>query len=186
MSKKMLFGLLGIVGGGIVLYAVVASDIFPAAIVGSDVISTGEHTKQFVAAKQYYEAAAQANKVKLEPASFVAELRRASLDKLIENRLIQTEVRRAYPDAEAAAQQRVVVALPENDTNRTALKKIYGLSVPDFRRMVLLPEARREFLVQKMGGTEAAALIARLKKAARVMIFSPKFSWTGSEVKAGK
>ena len=69
-----------------------------------------------------------------------------------------------------------------------ASKKIYGLSEPDFKRLVLLPQAEKDLLTKhyEYNPAELENLLNDLAKNAQIKIYYPGYEWSDGEVRIKK
>lgn len=188
--RTKFFGILfGIVVLGAAAYLGVRSGFFPAVIVDGDFVSRARFETQLKAAIQYTETVAakdpSAGEVNL-PALRI-ELRRAVLDKLVEDTLVAHGARKKLGrtlDASIAGKLATVQDQIASDDFKAALSEFYGLGVADFREFVLVPQAERELLedVLRTEKSTAASWLDEARRAASVRILIRGLTWDGVQV----
>ena len=141
MKYKLSF--LAIMFFGLTAYYFVHNGYYPVAIVNSRMILARDFEREFNSALIYYQnALATYSDQKIDltrVADFVLELRRATLDNLIEDVLISNELKGRLGDS----LEKVLAELPSFNESAAAL---YGLTPSEFKERVLVPQAHREFL----------------------------------------
>src|SRR3989338_11359268 len=142
MKYKLAF--LAIMFSGLTAYLFVHNGYYPVAIVDSRMILARDFEREFNSALIYYQnALATYSDQKIDltrVADFVLELRRATLDNLIEDVLISNELKGRLGDS---LEKVLVEKLPSFNESAAAL---YGLTPSEFKERVLVPQAHREFL----------------------------------------
>ena len=139
------------VGAIVVAYLVFSAKVYPVATVNDIFISAKSFDLTASAATNYY---AQALKVyRLNTSStqeeFTSEMRRAALQSLIEDTLITAELQKTYEPTslEGAITKRVGDTLASStEITPEAIKTLFGLTMDDFKIMILAPRARQEIL----------------------------------------
>ncbi|MBI2075614.1 MAG: SurA N-terminal domain-containing protein, partial [Candidatus Harrisonbacteria bacterium] len=141
-------GFVAVVALGAGIFYVLHNGLYPVATVNGAVVTADEFQHTAVAALNFYvkakeRVAARQLTVEERDALF-DEIRRATLDKLVEESLIEAELKRRVGDATARAEEKLKAA--ERADFREAVPQLYGVSYDDFLALVLLPQARREVL----------------------------------------
>lgn len=182
MQYKVLF--LAIIFFGLLSYYFVHTDNYPTAYVNGRLIFKKEFTAYYNAALVYYQNALRATPEGLEQANtsdFLEEVRRAALDKLVENVLIYKELKRQIGGSLASL---IDQKIPEFNE---AVAGIYGLTPAQFKNLVLVPQAQREILESKFNGNDSIDdWLAKAKKSAKVLVFSATLKWSGERIEARK
>ena len=163
---------------------------YPVVIAHGNWISARDLSKEYGASRTYYTQTGVVRRLSDSfKSEFGSELVRSSLDRLVEYALIE----RAVSDLVGRAAKGVVAsklnALGLSDpVIAEATAKLYGLSTQEFTRMVLAPQARREVLVDYLNKEEndVDQWLTETKMSARVLVFSPDFSWDGKQVAVKK
>lgn len=167
---------------GLLVYFASIQGWYPIAIANSRIITARTLVRQTSAANQYYTTVL---KIQNLPAESLDEIKRAALDKLIENALIYSELL----EKESRANQLVSARLDQLNLDKQKIGEVsvalYGLSFSEFRDMVLLPEARKEILVDRLiagGQQDFAQWLADAKTKASVFILNNQFEWDGAKI----
>lgn len=179
-----------VVVAGLAGLFLVSLGYYPIAIVNGIFITARTFTKDYGAASMYY-----ANYLKIYrfPGSDAAplssdDIARAVMDQLIENALAaQGAEKEAGSDLENLVNEKINEAV-KNSQLENAAKTLYGLSLDDFKNEVLKPQAERDILTGRLflKGQNIDTWLADAKKSARVIFFSGRFRWNGTEVVNGK
>lgn len=120
-----------------------------------------------------------------ENSSILREIERDTLTFLIEDLIIQKEGRELHRAFEALSRERAAEALKRGgeDLSRAA-EFVYGLSLQEFRELILYPQARietaHEFLQES--GLDFEAWLANAKKSAKVRLMFVPYSWDGEAI----
>lgn len=185
--------LLVMVGVGVGGYFLIKGDIFPVAVVNSEVITNKTFERHIAALSQYYEVSkknAEANSSAVPQLPNVSDLQRATLYQLIEDALIASNFYSIVTDGDAAITRKLADAEKEMRTTKfqDSLRALYGLTVDEFRRFVLVPQAERELITDALRekGQEFDAWLASVQSNANVFILLRGFSWEKGELKAAK
>ena len=175
MKYKLAF--LAIMFSGLTAYLFVHNGYYPVAIVDSRMILARDFEREFNSALIYYQnALATYSDQKIDltrVADFVLELRRATLDNLIEDVLISNELKGRLGDS---LEKVLVEKLPSFNESAAAL---YGLTPSEFKERVLVPQAHREFLESYLVKEKSNLQdwLADSKGFASVYIFVGRFHW---------
>lgn len=173
---------------GLLGYYILHSGYYPIAIVNGELIGAYRLNKESSARYTYYTRTAAISGIDVrENNSFIVELRQSVLSGLIDETIINQELRKLFnSDIQAVAERRVGEHEAEIGELDTVASVLYGLSLEDFKKIVLVPQAKKDLLREKLAerGNDADKWIIDAKKSARVRIFSTRFSWNGAAVVA--
>ncbi len=171
---------------GIIYFASVFN-LYPVASVNGEMIWAGDLQKHVAAAMHYYEKASKnapaAEKEKLADPKFLVELRRVSLDALIENEVVEAGFLALGKQGEEDL-SRMIGNTTSSQALAPAISELYGLSPSDFTRLILVPQAQRNILsssliLQKVSLND---WILQKRKAADVSIFLASYQWQDGEL----
>ncbi|MBI2406187.1 MAG: SurA N-terminal domain-containing protein [Candidatus Harrisonbacteria bacterium] len=183
-------GLVLVVALGAGIFYVLHNGLYPVATVNGAVVTADEFQHTAVAALNFYvkakeRVAARQLTVEERDALF-DEIRRATLDKLVEESLIEAELKRRVGDATARAEEKLKAA--ERADFREAVPQLYGVSYDDFLALVLLPQARREVLNDALAAdaVDAQTWLANARETAQARIFLPALVWQNGTVEIAK
>lgn len=194
MRKQTVFIVFALMmGAGLSLFFGLRFKWYPVAFVNLQPVGARLLEQQTHAAQQYYEKAALTY-VKEKPANeaaVTAEIRRAVLDKLIENVIIADELaRRLGPRASEEVKKKVEALDYKTGEVAEAVRELYGLTVEQFRSMVLVPQAEREVLAEDMASDQEKITITewllKARASAKVNIIAHLFFWNGKQVEFKK
>lgn len=178
----LLFSL--VVGAGLAAAILVSMGYYPIALVNGGFITARQFVEDYAAISSYYGNFLEANGLaKDERGLAPVELELAALNGLIEKRLIGEGAR-----AEAGEDfGHLILKKLENfmrDTETQKAAEMLGLGEEEFEDLVLLPEAEKEILAGRLflRGEKFEDWLKTAKLEARVIIFSPRFSWNGGAV----
>lgn len=189
MNKKLIIflSLVIVVIGGI--FYLIASRSYPAALVNFSPVGYADFKKDTAAATQYYAKAletynrGQATLVNAPDVKM--EIERAVLDRLIENSLIEKELRKIMKsgDIENIINNKIEQAMSGVDVSKE-VEALYGLSLTDFKENVLKPQARQDALEGRfiLDNKNFSDWLKEARSKAQVLILIPNFSWNGEEV----
>ncbi len=191
MKNKYFLWFLGIVGIGLILFLVTSRGYYPIASVNDRVITGRQFKKNYRASTVYYLNVLKAynsefdpNTLDLKPIDFQVSV----LDKLIENALIDERVRAELGDG---FNQLLANRLEKfgNDTEfQRAAATLYGLDFGDVKREILVPQAERDLLADRLflKGEDIEKWLADARRSSEVKIYSGQFSWNGEGVEIRK
>ncbi|MBI3638501.1 hypothetical protein HY227_02045 [Candidatus Wolfebacteria bacterium] len=201
-NKKILLVIAGLATLLILLMVVYVFLIrnYPVALVNWHFVRSGDFQEDLAVAISYYGKADEAGNKETGIRADITdseeartEIKRAVLDKLIEDNLIEQELKKRIGDNDlkALVDKKIESAISGANIEKE-VKFIYGLSMKDFRKKILEPQAKSEILEGRLllennlpaGGFEEWLLGQRTK--AKVVVLLPGFSWNGKEVKAKK
>ncbi len=186
LRNIILLALILIIGIGVYF---VISGSYPVAFVGLKAIKARYFEKDYAAAVHYYQSAFKIYSediAELDSKESRLEIRRAVLDKLIENKLVRENLEKSIGAGKLG--EMANKKIEESINKRTDIKKgvefVYGLSFADFKRIILAPQAEREILEGRLflSGGKIGEWLKRAKSEARVIILIPGFDWNGEGV----
>lgn len=186
--KKYLLCFLIILAGVGAYFYLRNSSVLPAALVNWDFISQKDVNDYYSLGLNYYSKALftyGSDPKLLDDASIQKEIRRAVLEKLIENKLIYAEAqKRTGKDLEGIADQKIQNALKNTDINE-AVNVMFGSSVENYTEKELRPDAYKEILQGRidLNGENFDKWLENAKNNARVFILLPGYSWDRKDVK---
>lgn len=173
---------------GIGSYFVIREKLYPAALVNFDVITEKEVRQDSLAAYNYFKnnlLVSGSDPSVLDSPEYRLEIRRATLDKLITDSLIYKELKSRFKgDFNIVAERNVGQFVDSNENLALGAKILYGLEFPEFKDRILLPQAYREILEGRMflADEDFQGWLETARVEARVLIFSPDFSWEGGRI----
>ncbi|MBI2024584.1 MAG: SurA N-terminal domain-containing protein [Candidatus Harrisonbacteria bacterium] len=178
--NKFVIGFLALIFVGLASYFVVRSGYYPVAIVNSQIIIARSLDREFIVAYQYYSRIlAEQNGINVKSNNFKKELRRASLQDIIEKTLIRQELNK-----QIGGQLSVLIQERLNNSGdlskiEEAAKLLYGLELAEFEKLILVPRAEREILENQFSseGKILEEWLAETAKNASVILLTPEFNW---------
>ena len=187
MSKKsfiliVLFIILLIFG------AVIWKKSYPIILVGSNIITAKNFNEDFSASLYYYE---QNQKIYggdsqlLQSEEVKNEIKRALLTSLIEDILIDKELRKEMKSEDLA---RLVINkigdIKQGENAEKAAKILYGFSYDIFKKKILEPMAKKEILEGRLylNDKNIDEYLEKIKSKTKIIILLPEFDWNGKEV----
>ena len=167
---------------------IIISHSYPVVLVGSQLISAGDFREHYSGAYKYYRNILELyakDAAVLNADETKKEIERAVLDGLIEDVLIDEELRKTMS---AADLNRIVEERISKIENGEKISKeasvLYGFSADDFKKRVVIPQAKSDILGNRIflenGNFEEK--LKELKRNAKVVILIPGFSWIGEGV----
>lgn len=188
MKKKFTFGFLVSVGVLVTVFFGITQKVYPVATVNDVFIPARLFQLTTLAAQNYYSKLGSAyGLTSSTDAQFGSEMRQIALQTLVEDSLVTGELKTIFEAVplEAAIAQRTAEALASSTTaTNQAISELFGLSVDEFKEIVLAPRARGELLqgeFQKSGVDFDAWLQTVLMKA-QVSISSNDLVWLNGHV----
>jgi hypothetical protein len=175
---------LAIIFVGLASYYVVHFGYYPIAIVNGSVIFSRSLTDEYFVAYRYYANLLGPQNEEVASLEFKKELRRAVLNDLIEKSLIRQELKtRVGKDLNSLVENKTKISAKGDDMEEAA-NLLYGLSLVDFREMVLVPKAQREILEGRLflENKTIENWLAEAAENASVFILTPEFYWDKNRV----
>lgn len=172
------------------LLALIAIGIYTVAIVGTTPIFARTWQKAENAAKNFELATARArgaepiNFSSVENRELLLEVKRGTLTFLIEDAIILQRGGEVTEGLGTLSRERVVEALRQGNDPEKAARAVYGLSMNDFRDLVLLPQARRDVLKEALveKSQDFDTWLRDAKKRASVRLMFVPFKWNGEVI----
>ena len=172
---KIIKIIIGIVGLLILAFFILASlDLFPVAFTSKWLITAKQLNKIANSSLIYYQKtlSVYASSVPITDINFQKEIKRAALDKLIEDKIInEILVKKFGAEKLNKMIDDELAGLLINDEIAKASQILYNLSLKDFKNLVLTPEAKRGIL------KEQGIDLYEIKKSHRPIILTPGFYW---------
>lgn len=176
----------------LIIAALIAGGFYPVAWVGNSPLVFRTWERAVGAAKRFTNAQAQSvpggkiiDFAAPGNSNLLLEVKRGTLTFLIEDMILRQEGQELVPGFEELSRDRASQALGQGGDLESAVRMVYGLDQKDFRRLVLLPQSRRDTageLLQEKGGN-FDAWFAEVKKKKKVRLLFVPFSWDGEKVK---
>lgn len=170
------------IAGGLAFNYLLSTGRFPVAFVGLRPISARALDELSAAAMRYYENVLRTyggDLNELNRPEFKQDVRRAVFDKLIDDIIIRSELRkRIGKDLDLLVRSKLDKVESDQDFQHAAAT-LYGLEPKRFRRIFLVPQAEREILEGRLvfERREMDDWLAEARRMARVTILSPEFKW---------
>lgn len=196
---KLYIVFLVIIGLGTAAVYFVSAGYYPIAVVNGSIITANTFINNYDTASMYYGNflktygsvnSQQATSTQIETSSSTPEvltpgqIQKSVLAGLIENILIEKGARQEMgKDLDRLVAEKVSQAVEVPEIEK-AVRTIYGLSLNDFKKNVLVPQAERDILTGSLflKGQKMEDWLAAEKKSSRVVILSGKFYWNGEDV----
>lgn len=149
-------------------------DIYPIALTSKWIITSRQFNKVVASSFVYYQKtfSVYATSTPISNIEFQKEIKRAALDKLIEDKITEKVLRKILGAKELEKLVNDKLAnLPINDEIAKASQILYNLSLEDFKKLVLIPQAKTEILKER--GID----LLEIKKSYQPIILIPEFYW---------
>mgnify|MGYP001583424577 CR=1 FL=1 len=184
-KKKLIIFSVLIVG---IIVVFILLGIYPVAFVGIKPIIANDYNKNYSSSLNYYEKAlktyAQDSQV-IKADEAKQEIKRAVLDNLIEDILINRELKKEIKqnDLNTLVENKISEISKSQITDK-AVETLYGFSFDEFKKRVLEPQAKKEILNDRLflASIDFDEKMKDIRAQARVMIFLAGFEWNGKEV----
>lgn len=156
-------------------YFIINKGLYPVVVVNYKFISNRNLENNYQSALGYY------TKIKKQDVSeqdFQKEIRRATLDKLIENILIYEEVNLSDIESQLAT------IIQQNPNLEQGAVITYGVSWEVFKNLVLRPQVAIEILQKNLQSKNENLnnWLKNKKQSASIWVFSSGLSWNGERV----
>jgi len=156
-------------------YFTVSKGFYPLAIVNYKIISSKNLESNYQSTLGYY------NKIKKPEVSeqdFQKEIRRATLDKLVENILIYEDVKLSDVESQLAS------IIQRNPNLEQGAVVTYGVSWETFKNLVLRPQIAMEILQKDLQtkNENFDTWLKNKKSSASIWVFSSGLSWSGERI----
>jgi len=173
----------------IIIIVIISAKLYPIAFVGWQPVIYGDFNKNYNSAVFYYTKAIstynKSNTDIINSSEVRNEIKRAGLEALIEDILILNELKKIFSSSELKNQidKNVTAAIQGKDIKKE-IETLYGLSVSEFTKYFLKPQARREILEARLRLENGSfdQWLANAEKQAKIMIFLPGFEWKDGTV----
>ncbi|MFH1759150.1 MAG: hypothetical protein ABH822_01150 [Patescibacteria group bacterium] len=161
---------------------------YPLALVNAQLVWQWQFEQEYSSAQQYYNQAIETYEIPDLTEEKIKELKedleRATLDKIIE-KLIVAEGFNAFTgdDGGQLVLDKVDKYL-ENPKLEAAAVSLFNLEFPDFVDLILIPQAEKEILQEKLNeeSRDFDNWLKNKKNQAKVHLFSSTFHWTGEAI----
>lgn len=167
---------------GLGVFLVASKGYYPILIVNGRIVSAKTFWDSYQASARYYQTLIIANKeeIEIDP----DELKKAILNQIIENILIDQKAQEELGDELASLVQNRIAKVSEGAELKEAAKAVYGLSFKEFEKQILIPVAKQEILSGRLflQGKDIEQWLIEAKKESNVRVFSSNFLWDGSKM----
>lgn len=184
MKKKFFIIFGSMVGLGLIGYYFIHSGFYPVAFVNSSLVSARNFDEASASVMRYY---SQTLKIegneRLKQAR--QEIRRATLDKLIENELIYNALDgKVGSNLSGLVENKIKNLKIESSNLKEAVSDLYGLSLERFKELVLEPEAWEELLTDELRSNKSDfnEWLKKERGEASIIILAPDLKWDGEKV----
>jgi len=171
----------------IVIVIFISTQSYPVAFVNWRPITLKSFSKDFSVAVHYYQKMLETydrnQTVVLDSSEIQREIERAVLEQLIKNSLIRQELKKQIKsgELEKMIDNKIQETLKDKDIQKE-VETLYGLSLPEFKEMVLRPQIEKEILTGRFF-LENKNFDDWLKESkAKIIILMPGFEWKNSQV----
>lgn len=156
-------------------YLTVNKGFYPAAIVNYKIISIRSLENNYQSALGYY---TKIKKPDVSEQDLQKEIRRATLDKLIENVLIYEDVNLSDVESQLAT------IIQQNPNLEQGAAITYGVSWEVFKNLVLRPQLAAEILQKNLQSKNENLnnWLKNKKSSASIWVFSSGFRWNGERI----
>lgn len=190
--KKNLFLVLVAILFALLMAYLAVKQYYPIAFVNNNPILNIEFQKSYQISRNYYENSLKADNQDvsaLGSEELIKELKRAVLDALIEQKIIDEELnKRMKPEVlENLINNKISEINFNSDNFKKGAEALYGSSVKDVKNFVLIPKAKEEILEgrlilenEKFGGL--IGWLSQKKQKLKVVMLLPEFFWDNGEV----
>lgn len=163
----------------------ILSQSYPVALVNWKPIFAKDFNADYQAALIYYKNALEIyaeDSAVLSADETKAEIKRAVLDNLIENILIEKKLRQEIGDDKfnEAIANKIEEAVKKGDIQK-AIETLYGFSFDEFKERVLAPQAKKEIL-EGLFKNDFEKKLKEMKTTAKIIMLLPDFEWNGEGV----
>jgi predicted flavoprotein YhiN len=158
----------------LVIFIILQFNFYPVALTSKWIITSRQFSKIIESSLVYYQKifSVYTTSTPITDTKFQQEIKRATLDKLIEDKIIDEVLLKKLGSEELKKMvDQKLANLSVNDKIADASQTLYNLSLKDFKNLVLLPEAKREIL------TEQGIDLQEIKKSYQPIILIPGLYW---------
>ena len=187
-GAKIIVPFVILISAGLIFSISLRAGIFPVAFVGATPIMSKALNEIYSAAMRYYGNLAQIygeGEEELNAPEIKTEIRRATLNKLIDEIIVKSELeKRLGNDLKSVVQSKLGKVSKNNEELRNATRILYGLDFEEFEKFFLVPQSEYEILEGRliMENVEIESWLTQARQTANVIILSPEFVWTGNSV----
>ncbi|MDO8574128.1 MAG: hypothetical protein Q7R86_00680 [bacterium] len=175
---------------GLAAFFLISSGYYPILSINGTMISARTIWKNYQAGSLYYQNILLTYELEIEEKDVISEtdLKRSVLTQIIENNLIDQEVRRELGDDLDLLVTNKLSDLGSQAKLQEAAQTLYGLPLNDFEQEILVPLAKQEILTGRLflDGENLDTWLSNNKKVSDIKIFSREFYWDGQEVQLSK
>ena len=171
-TVKIILWLIGL--SILAIFIILKLNFYPIALTSKWIITERQFNKIVNSSLVYYQKtfSVYTTSTPIADAKFQKEIKRAALDKLIEDKIIDEILLKKLGSKELEKLVNgKITNLSINDEVANASQILYNLSLKDFKNLVLIPEAKREIL------KEQGIDLQEIKKSYRPIILIPGFYW---------
>jgi len=185
--KKTIVLFLVLIAAAILIYFLPQTRFGPVAMVEYNMISYKALTDISNASKQYYENINRTYNIEdnLDTTTIdESEYQRATLSQLIDDNLIDKELQNRVGGDLSGLIEKRISDLDSDEDFKKAITGLSGLTYKDYKKLILIPQAKREILEGRLYLDNATleSWLENKRRGANVVIFSSKYSWTGDNV----
>jgi len=165
---------------------------YPIAFVDNSSILNSDFQGSYLINYNFYSNSLKANNqdaIILKSDDVIKELKRATLDVLIEQEIIDNELNKRVKadDLLKMIDEKVSVAGLNSDKFKKEVEFLYGASAENIKKLVLIPKAKEEILEGRLILENSQAdnfddWVKQKKSEAKVEILMPEFNWDKTEV----
>lgn len=161
----------------------------PTALINSQLVWDRSFQKEHESALKYYNQAINTYNLpdmdEEKLTEIQKDLKRATLDKIIEKIIISKGLEDLVGQDKNSLITEKIDKYLENPKLRSAAGALFNLSFQDFRKLVLVPQAEREIIEEKLKeeSRDFSNWLENQKHQASVYLFTNEFQWTGGEIK---
>ena len=194
MNKKLRFGkikfifiILIILIIGIICWLIFSGN-YPVVIINWRIITMKNFNEDFTASLNYYEKTQKVyggDSQLLRSEEVKNEIKRALLTSLIEDVLIDGELRKEVKSADLERMvNNKIDNIKQDENTKKAAEILYGFSYEIFEEKVLAPMAKKEILGGRLylNSKNIDDYLKEVRKKAKIIILLPGFDWNGKEV----
>ena len=192
MRSRFLFPLLlfVMVGSGLGIFYSIQHGWYPVLIVNRSFISARSFEDAVNSVFHYYAQLKETYNLEeqnLDDPASMREIRRATLDKFIENKIVFLELASTNnADVRVKIESEIASLKLANPEFETAVSVLYGLDVEKFKTLILEPQARQEVLeeayLKNSKKISFSEWLIKQREAASVFILARGFYWDGKQV----
>lgn len=117
------------------------------------------------------------------------DLRRAMIEKLIENQLIETELTKHFSDYKTKVNEQIDKSLADSEQKQIEenASSLYNFSLQELRDRLLKPQAEKELLtdILSKSGVDFNEWLRKTKDDSVIHIFEPDFFWDETNLTVG-